>query len=276
MNLARSGWRIRLLAGFTVACAAAAFILPAIPQPLSYHDFADCRAMLSIPNFLNVASNLPFLLAGAYGLAIALRGHERSFATGDERLSYLVFFLGAVLTTFGSMYYHAGPDNVRLVWDRLPMTLGFAGLAAAVIAERIDVRVGRKALWPLLLVGIATVLYWYATEKAGRGNLVPYALYQGWSVLVVAFAALAFTSRRYTHGAVLWWVVALYAAAKVAEAFDLAIYRMGEVVSGHSVKHVLAAIAVYAVAEMLRRRSLVSVAQEASTPGAARPASETP
>jgi hypothetical protein len=62
----------------------------------------------------------------------------------------------------------------------------------------------------------------------------------------------------------------LYAAAKVTEAFDLAIYRMGEVVSGHSVKHVLAALAVYAVAEMLRRRA--AVGQPVSLP--AEPAAE--
>jgi hypothetical protein len=247
--------RIWLLATLTAVCVVAAFVVPAIPQPLTYHDFADCRAFFSVPNFLNVASNVPFLLAGVYGLAITLDGHERRFATPEERLPYLIFFLGAVLTTFGSMYYHAAPDNARLVWDRLPMTLGFAGLAAAVFAERIDPKLGRRSLWPLIATGIFTVLYWHATEQAGRGNLVPYGLYQTWSVIVVAIAVLAFPSRRYTHGGLLWWVVALYAAAKVTEAFDLAIYRLGQVVSGHSVKHVLAAFAVYAVAEMLRRRA---------------------
>jgi hypothetical protein len=265
-----ASWRIWLLAILTAAGALAAALIPAIPQPLSYHDFADCRAFFSVPNFLNVASNVPFLVAGVYGLAISLGGDERRFASGEERLPYLIFFLGAVLTTFGSMYYHAAPDNARLVWDRLPMTLGFAGLAAAVLAERIDPKLGRRALWPLIAIGIFTVLYWHATEQAGRGNLVPYALYQAWSVIVVAFAVLAFPAHRYSHGGALWWVVGLYAAAKVTEAFDLAIYRMGEVVSGHSVKHVLAALAVYAVAEMLRRRA--AVGQPVSLP--AEPAAE--
>jgi hypothetical protein len=265
-----ASWRIWALAILTAAGAVAAAVIPAIPQPLSYHDFADCRAFFTVPNFLNVASNVPFLIAGAYGLVIALGGDERRFATGEERLPYLIFFLGAVLTTFGSMYYHAAPDNARLVWDRLPMTLGFAGLAAAVLAERIDPKLGRRALWPLIAVGIFTVLYWHATELAGRGNLVPYALYQAWSVIVVAFAVLAFPASRYSHGGTLWWVVGLYAAAKVAEAFDLAIYRMGELASGHSVKHVLAALAVYAVAEMLRRRA--AFRQPVSSP--ASPAAE--
>lgn len=264
MMLRRSGWRVWLLIGATVVSIAAAILAPAFPQPLSYHDFADCRSFLSIQNFLNVASNVPFLIAGAYGLAISLIPSDRRFASGGERLSYLIFFLGAVLTTFGSMYYHAAPDNVRLVWDRLPMTLGFAGLTAAVIGERINAGVGRRVLWPLLAAGVATVLYWYATERAGRGNVMPYGIYQAWTIAIVAFAALAFPSRRYSHGAALWWVVALYAIAKVAEAFDLAIYRMGQIVSGHTLKHLFAAAAVFAVAEIVRRRVATGAAGEPS------------
>lgn len=254
MGARRFGWRDWLAWGVTVAAVIAAIGVPAFPQPLSYHDFADRRAWLSVPNFLDVASNVPFLLAGLYGLAITAGRDSRRFASAQERLPYYVFFLGAVLTTFGSMYYHASPDNVRLVWDRLPMTLGFAGFAAAVIGERIDPALGRRSLWPLLGVGLATVLYWYATERAGAGNVMPYGIYQTWTIALVAFAAAAYPARRYSHGAAIWWVVALYAAAKIAESFDLAIYRMGQIVSGHTLKHLLAAGAVLAAAEILRRR----------------------
>jgi hypothetical protein len=71
----------------------------------------------------------------------------------------------------------------------------------------------------------------------------------------VALAAIAYPARHYTHGAALWWVVALYAAAKIAEALDLGLYRMGHMVSGHTLKHLLAAAAVFAIAEILRRRA---------------------
>ena len=140
-----------------------------MPQPLSYHAFADCRAIWSIPNFFNVVSNLPFLVGGALGLALIWRGGGE-FIDPREALPYLVFFLGALLTSFGSAYYHLAPDNPRLVWDRLPMTLGFAGLVSAAIAERVDPGSGLRALWPLLAVGAVTVIYWYATERAGRGQ----------------------------------------------------------------------------------------------------------
>src|SRR6476646_2575343 len=136
-----SSWRGWLLATFSVALAIAAFVVPAMPQPLSYHAFADCRTIWSVTNFFNVVSNLPLLAAGALGLVQVYAGGGR-FIDPREQLPYLVFFLGALLTCFGSAYYHAAPDNPRLVWDRLPMTLGFAGLVAASIAERVDLKLG--------------------------------------------------------------------------------------------------------------------------------------
>src|SRR4051812_4036353 len=126
-------WRGVLLAVITVFFLVAAFAVPALPQPLSYHAFADCRTFYGLPNFWNVVSNVPFLVAGALGLASIWRGGG-AFVEGREQLPYLVFFLGALLTCAGSSYYHAAPDNTRLVWDRLPMTLGFAGLVAASVA----------------------------------------------------------------------------------------------------------------------------------------------
>src|SRR5205814_9093241 len=132
-------------------------LVPPMPQRLSYHAFADCRAFWSIPNALNVLSNLPFLVAGGLGLARVARGGG-NFIDPREALPYLVFFLGALLTSFGSAWYHLAPDNGRLVWDRLPMTLGFAGLVSAAWAERADSRVGLRLLWPLMIIGALSVM----------------------------------------------------------------------------------------------------------------------
>jgi hypothetical protein len=241
--------------GITIAALLGALLIPPIAQPLSYHDFADCRPFFNVPNFLNVASNAPFVWAGLLGILATWRGDSTRFLDAREKLPYFVFFFGAILTCFGSMYYHLGPDNPRLVWDRLPMTLGFAGLVAAAIKERVDLEFGLRSLWPLVVLGVVSVLYWYATERAGAGNLVPYAIYQGWAILIVVLLLVAFAARRYTQGHLLWWAVGLYALAKVAETFDLAIYRAGEVASGHTIKHLLAAGAVYAVVLQLRRRA---------------------
>ena len=253
MGRPRVDWRGWLLLGSLLACAVAAFLVPAMPQPLSYHAFADGRPFASVPNFLNVASNLPFLVGGALGIASILR--DGQFADRGESLPYLVFFVGALLTSAGSAWYHLAPDNVRLVWDRLPMTLGFAGLVSAAIAERVDARIGQRAMWPLLALGAITVLYWYATEKLGRGNVIPYFLYQGWSVLAIVLLLVLFPARQSAHGHLLIWAAAWYALAKVFEATDPAVYRLtaGQV-SGHTVKHLVAAGAVFAILRSVRLR----------------------
>jgi hypothetical protein len=250
----RPDWRGWLLLGSMIVCAAAAMLIPAVPQPLSYHDFADARGFGPIPNFLNVASNLPFLAGGGLGIALIIRrsGH---FTDRHERRPYLVFFAGALLTSLGSAWYHMAPDNLRLVWDRLPMTLGFAGLVSAAIAERVDARIGVRTLWPLLLVGAFTVLYWYGTERVGQGNVIPYAFYQGWSVLAILLLLVLFPARRYSHGRMLAWAAAWYALAKVFESADPAVFRLTHgVVSGHTLKHVLAAGAVFAILQGIRLR----------------------
>jgi hypothetical protein len=248
------GWRATLLLLITVGFIVAAIAVPPIPQPQSYHQFADCRAFLGIANFFNVISNLPFLAAGAWGLFVVLRG-EGQFIDARERLPYLVFFLGALLTCAGSAWYHWSPDNGRLVWDRLPMTLGFAGLVAAALAERMDPQLGRRSLWPLLALGVFTVMYWHGTERAGAGNLVPYAAYQTWSIVIIVALLLLFPARRYSQGTLLAWAAGWYGLAKVFETFDLKVYQLsGAAMSGHTIKHLLAAVAVFAIVWQLRRR----------------------
>jgi hypothetical protein len=251
--------RMWLLAASAALCIIAALVVPPMAQPLSYHAFADCRTIWAIPNFFNVLSNLPFLIGGALGFALIWKGGG-AFVDPREQLPYLVFFLGAVLTSFGSAYYHLAPDNPRLVWDRLPMTLGFAGLVAAAAAERADLRLGLRSLWPLLALGAGTVVYWYATERMGVGNLIPYALYQGWSILAIVLLIAVFPARRYSHGGLLVWAAGWYGIAKVFETYDLGIYRLsGGLLSGHTIKHLLAACAVFAIVRQLRlRRALTN------------------
>lgn len=244
----------RYIVGFTVLSVLAAFLLPAMPQPVSYHDFADQREMLGVPNFLDVAANAAFVLAGLAGLAVVLR-RRAEFASNSERWPYAVFFVGMVLTGLGSAYYHLAPDNERLFWDRLPMTIAFVSLIAAQVVDRIHARMGLAMLVPLLLVGAASVFYWRATERAGAGNVIPYAVLQGYSVVILFLLALLKPSR-YTRGNDIYWVFAGYVLAKLLETFDREVFALGHVVSGHSLKHIAAAAAGLVVCRMLWLRSL--------------------
>jgi hypothetical protein len=252
---------------FTLLCALGAFLLPEMPQPLAYHDFADHRDLLGVENFLDVASNLGFLLAGIVGLVVTLRPGTR-FEHAVERVPYAVFFAGMLLTALGSAYYHLSPDNERLFWDRLPMTIAFMSLVAAQILDRIHVRAGLALLLPMLVVGAASVVYWRATERAGHGNVMPYGILQGYSVLILLLIAWMHPSR-YTRGNDLYAVFAAYVLAKLLEALDPQILALGHVVSGHTLKHLAAAVGGLLVARMLGRRALQgTTAREDSSSGA--------
>lgn len=158
----------RLLLVLTLIVAAAFSLLPRIPQPQAYHLFADRRNVLGIPNFGDVISNVPFAVIGICGLCLLLSSNSRRsklcFLDQRERWPYVLVFLGLLLTAFGSTYYHLAPGNGTLVWDRLPMTIAFMAMVAAIIAERINVNAGLWALPILLLVGVCSVLQWRASD----------------------------------------------------------------------------------------------------------------
>lgn len=243
------------LVGFTLLSIAAAFLLPAMPQPAAYHDFADHRAGFGIENLLDVVSNVGFLLAGIAGLIVVLLPRTR-FEFGTERWPYGIFFLGLLLTAAGSAYYHLAPDNERLFWDRLPITISLMALIAAQIVDRVSARAGLALLMPMLLAGAASAIYWIATERAGAGNLVPYVIVQGYAVVILLVIALLLPSR-YTRGSDVYWVFAAYVIAKLMELFDRELFALGNLVSGHTLKHLAAAVAGFVVCRMLFRRTLI-------------------
>ncbi len=226
------------------------------PQDPTYHLMADERLLFGVPNCLNVLSNLPFALVGMLGLRTIFRreaGSATSFRDPWERWPYAALFGGIALTTLGSSYYHLSPDNARLVWDRLPMTLGFMGLLTALLGERVRLRVGRLLFGPLLLVGASSVAHWYWSELHGQGDLRFYYLVQYGSLLLVLVLLLLYPARYPGTGYVL---VALgaYAGAKWLEAADHRIFALGQMVSGHTLKHLAAAGAVACLVGMLRVR----------------------
>ena len=255
--------RTLLLLGLTLLAVGLALFLPAVPQPMDYHDFADKREAYGIENFLDVGSNLAFALAGGIGLLLVLRPRT-CFASPAERWPYLVFCIGVLLTAAGSCYYHLKPNNETLFWDRLPMTIAFMALISAQIVDRVDVRAGILALAPMVLIGIGSVVYWIVTERQGRGNVMPYAVLQAYAVIVLLKLAAMHPSR-YTHGAAIYAVFAGYLLAKVFEHYDRQIFELTGTVSGHTLKHVAAGLAGLPVAYMLWRRRLVVPAAAAAT-----------
>ncbi len=221
---------LAILFGFAAVSLAGLLLVPPILQSQVYHGFADQRMLLGIPNFWNVVSNLPFILVGALGLT-----HVR------RNLSGSIFFLGVFLTGFTSSYYHWAPNDLGLFWDRLPMTFAFMAILANVIEERVDERAGRLLLWPLVTVGVISLLVWMRFD-----DLRLYAWVQFFPCIVVPLMFWLLPPK-YT-GTYLWFIAAgLYVLAKLFEHYDAAIDAALGVMSGHPIKHVAAAAACYAI-----------------------------
>lgn len=227
-----------LVVGLAIVIAVA--LLEPIPQDPLYHQFSDARRLAELPNFMNVLSNLPFLLVGTLGIRYVIT-HDGAL-TQNTKLAWLIFFFGIALTAFGSGYYHLHPDNDSLVWDRLPMTIGFMSLVAIIIAAYHSPSLGRKLLPLLLIVGFSSVMYWSHTETLGRGDLRPYVIVQFLPIVLIPLVISLYRSRS-ALGRYLWWMIGFYVASKIAEFYDANIYDVGGIISGHSVKHLIAALA---------------------------------
>ena len=228
---------VPVLYGLMIVTLVALLPLPPLLQDQSYHQFADQRELFGVPNFWNVASNLPFIAVGAIGFA-QIRRDATTF----------VLFAGIFLTGFGSSYYHLDPNDDTLFWDRLPMTLCFAAILAAVVEERVDAKAGAMLLRPLLAIGIFSLLLWRWTD-----DLRLYAWAQFFPFLALVLILSLFPAK-YTGTS--YWVsaAALYALAKLLEYYDHEVYSFGGILSGHTLKHLAAAAACFAILKLFQVR----------------------
>ena len=247
-NLSQSkgkpAWRIFLLVCIAFGLLVFMFLLQPIVQDPNYHDFADRRGLFGIPNFLDVISNLPFLLIGIVGTALGLK-----YCPESSRSAWLTFFVGVALVGFGSAYYHWNPTNDTLVWDRLMMTIVIMSLSVALLAEYVDARMGRYLLLPALLAGLSSVMYWH-----WYGDLRWYVWIQFMPLLVLPVLLVSFRSN-YTRPWLLAVALACYVLAKIAETYDRGVFLYTDgSFSGHTLKHLLSALACAVVLVMLATR----------------------
>lgn len=240
----RGLWRHAILIAAVLVPLVLLMFLPPIAQDLAYHDFADRREWLGIPNFLDVVSSLSYLVVGVAGI----RGCWR-MASGGSKHAWLVGFAGVTLVAAGSGYYHWNPTSDTLVWDRLAMTIGFTAFFVAMLGDYVNPRLCAPLLMPMVVLGLASVLYGHAYD-----DLRLYAWVQSLPLLVIATAVLLYPAR-YTRRSDLLVAFGCYVLAKLAEVFDRQVFEFtAGMVSGHTVKHLVAALAIWVLLRMVERR----------------------
>lgn len=256
------------------------FVEP-IPQPQSYHNFADargfrCRCSFGggsggaplflppnvrgksiIPNFGDVVSNMVILIGGLSGLLALMMMPVPTDGADEWQLGTCLplFFVATVAVSIGSTYYHWNPTDSTLIWDRLPMTVAFAAIFCFMLDDYIGSNTnstGQSVLAPFVIIGMLSVLYWTYTDDL--------RLYAVVSILPLLLMPILFICYRPRHTGVAQQGIglSLYFAAKICEEKDHEIFHWtGRRISGHSLKHVLAGLAPILIAYMVLTREEV-------------------
>lgn len=231
----RSGFsppaRFVIIAPVALIAVLLLFLTSPVYQDPSYHNFIDRRSMVGLPNALNVLSNITFFMTGFYGVVLVLK---RSAKLVSIDVIYLVLFTSVILIGFGSAYYHWSPENLTLVWDRLPMTVAFMAFTSIVVTERYSKVSGIKLFPWLIAVGVFSVIYWSWT-----GDLRLYIVIQFGPILFLPLLIWKYPGPGTSW---LWLTILMYIAAKLFEITDQQLYHLtGELVSGHTLKHLAGA-----------------------------------
>ena len=219
-----------LLVVSAIITVVALFFIAPVEQNEEYHNFSDKNTVLNIPNFWNVISNIPFLVIGIIGIK-----SSKLFTNG---IQYIWFFLGIALVSFGSGYYHLNPNNNTLVWDRLPMTISFMSLFSIIISEFVNIKVGLSMLFPSIIIGILSVVYWVIFD-----DLRLYILVQFFPLIAILIILIFFKSNyNFTIG--YWLLLIAYIVAKFFEHLDYQTQNILKIFSGHTLKHLIISIGI--------------------------------
>lgn len=244
-------YKLLLLSLVFVLTAIALFMADPIAQDLAYHRFSDARTMLGIPHFMDVVSNLPFIIIGIMGFRLVTTNYKR--LTMADFMMGFTLFSGVFLIGAGSAFYHYSPDNFTLIFDRLPMTLVFTSFFTVIIYDYVDRRVGATLFYLMLAVGVYSILYWYYTEITGRGDLRLYAFVQFFPVVATPLILVLYRNTAlYTRTLITVFIA--YAIAKLLEHYDVIVFEWLQVISGHTLKHLFAALATWFIYKVFQQR----------------------
>jgi hypothetical protein len=227
---------ISFLTGLIILILLAIF-LPSIEQNQNYHNFADQRVLFGVNNAFDTLSNLAFIIVGILGL---VNFYNNQYIKISNSFSVILnlFFISIILIGLGSSFYHLSPNDFTLVFDRLAMSLVFASILAMLAYLKISPRFGLHTLAELLILAPLTVLIWKF-----NGNLTPYVVLQFGGIILVILTLLLTKTRM--QGPCFTSLIILYGAAKLAEFYDEKIFNLSQnLISGHTLKHLIAALAV--------------------------------
>lgn len=125
---------------------------------------------------------------------------------------------------------------------------------AAILCERVNIKAGLRLLPLLVIAGLDSVFYWGWSEVQGVGDLRYYGQIQ-LTVILLILPLLWLYSPHYNGDRNILTVIGLYSLAFLFDFSDRPVFSLtGGFISGHTVKHIIAALAAYWVVLHLKRR----------------------
>jgi hypothetical protein len=123
------------------------------------------------------------------------------------------------------------------------MTIAFVSIFCFMLEEYTSFGFGQSLLFPLMSIGVLSIVYWRLTN-----DLRLYALVQFLPLLLIAILLICnypmHGGKMQHQSALLLYVLAKYCEDRDYEIFELT----RQIVSGHSLKHLLAGLASIAIA----------------------------
>lgn len=207
-----------------------------------YHSFADQRSFWGISYGLNVLSNIAFC-------AVGLLACWNYYREGQRDTNLWMTAIGAIVVCIGSGYYHLEPNDYRLLWDRLPMSLVFSGIFCYGVTQLklVPFWDKNKFSYGYLVFSIAAVVCWFMGTLININLLAPYVFLQfGGLILLCYMAMIAYREKEKSLTYKIIAILVIYALAKVTETYDSQIFEItNHFISGHTIKHLLSAMALY-------------------------------
>jgi 1-acyl-sn-glycerol-3-phosphate acyltransferase len=218
----------------------------------NYLHFADQRMLVGLPQAMDTLSNLPFAIAGLVGL-FTLKGRAPSL----EKRFGLLFFLGLIATSIFSSWFHQNPtEPLRLAADRFGMLIAFTGivgLACSYYVSRNLAYVVATSTASLGIIGIYSALHY--------DSITVWAITQlGSLALLLALGIRARLNPGNEKSLGLLFLGVVYAAAKAFEMADQPVFIWTEqIISGHSLKHIVASLAAWPILQFFRTEKKLAV-----------------
>ena len=227
-----------------------------ISQPQEYHDFADDREILGIPNALDVMSNLAIIYPGVVGLAFVHESRKLSKVSEDEISIQITLFSGMILTFAGSVWFHLEPNDSTMFWDRLGMSIVIGSCIALIINDLMDRNLAAKIHIPILIASIISVIWWPVFDDLRVYFIVKHQPFIIFPIL------LLFGTRIYDKISGYYWGLSMFVLATFFEFADQAIFDLTGFISGHTLKHIAAGIGLWFIMIMVRDRQKIPFEEE--------------